>query len=122
MDKPNTKNNLDSLANPIEGLIARLAVRKLLDAGYSIEVQNGEETVLKSSRGYRRIIDAMATTDDENLIVSKPKSPASFVSFYYGNGEDLIHDFGVSLEGVMDTVTAEAAYEAARNALDEGAR
>jgi hypothetical protein len=111
--------NLDNLAYPIESLIARLVVRKLLAAGYSIEVQNGEETVLQPSRTYRTILEAMATTDEEHLIARKPRAQASFVTLYYGNGEDVIHDFGVTLEPVLDGANAEAAYKAAREAMDK---
>ena len=113
------KMQLDQLGEPIESLIARVVVRRLLLAGYSIEIQNGEETTLKASRDYRKILSAMATTDDEHLIVRKPKTQASFVTFYYGNGEDLIHDFGVTLSPIMDSINAEMVWDIARAAMDK---
>lgn len=116
------KIHLNELGNPVESLVARVVVIRLLAAGYSIAVNNGEEPTLQASRNYEKILEAMATTDEDHLTVTKRKSPASFVRLIYGNGDDVLSDFGVSLAPILDSVNVELVYDIARKAIDNDAR
>ncbi len=90
----------------IEKLIAKQCVANLLKAGYAISVFDGEEVTLKSSTDRKAIMAALATTDEDKLFTYKTDEPASFVHLVWGNGCDLISDYGVSLEGVLTKANA----------------
>lgn len=85
----------------VENIIIRRLVGDLLKAGATISVQDGEEVVLQRSTKKHDILGAMQTTDEDRLFVHIPDKPASFVYLIYGNGEDVISDYGVSLEPII---------------------
>lgn len=90
----------------IEQTIALTAVQSLLDAGFSLGVYDGEETVIEFSRDPRAIQAALFNTDEDYLYVyapgrvsSKDNRPDSWVRFVYGNdGWDVICDYHTDLE------------------------
>lgn len=90
----------------IERLIVKQVVADLLKAGYTISVQDGEEITLKQSTDRKAIMAALATTGEDRLFVYKPNCKASFVYLIWGNGCDLIADYGVSLESVLTKANA----------------
>jgi hypothetical protein len=82
-----------------EKTVARRVVRDLLAAGYSLSVDDGEETSVKKSTKFKEIVDAMMTTDEDHLYAHKQGCKTSFVRFVYGNDSwEVICDYGVSLE------------------------
>src|ERR1044071_9806971 len=99
-------------------MIARQCIADLLAAGFSITVNDGEEDTLLKSRDPDAILAAMATTDDDFLMVSrlrKGQKEAGWVRFVYGNaGPDVIHDHTNNLESVLHDTFVLA------NKLDEG--
>lgn len=90
----------------VEQLIARKCIEALLACGWSLDVNDGEETTVRHSRDADDIFAAMFTTDEDYLIVHKGMGEeTSFVWFIYGNsGWDVISDYGVSLEEVLKPV------------------
>jgi hypothetical protein len=94
----------------VEKLIAKKCVGELLKAGFSISVQDGEEIVLRSSTDKKAIMAALATTDEDRLFTHAPADfegqRNSFVYLVWGNGCDLIADYGVSLEEVLSKTNA----------------
>jgi len=84
-----------------ETLIARKAVRCLLDAGYSVGVYDGEATALKPTTDRRAIYNAMASTDEDWLLADRNGQEAGWVRLIYGNDTDLISDYTVSLEDAI---------------------
>lgn len=82
-----------------EKTVARRVVRDLLAAGYSLSVHDGEETTVKKSTEFKKIVDALMTTDEDYLYAHKDGCKTSFVRFVYGNDSwEVICDYGVSLE------------------------
>jgi hypothetical protein len=89
----------------IEFKIVRETAKQLLEAGYNISVNDGEETTLERSTSLKDIMAAVMTSDEDYFITRKPDCSRSFVRFIYGNeGDDVINDYGVSLEPVMKLV------------------
>ena len=85
----------------VERKIAQTAITQLLASGFVLGVFDGEETVLTHSNDAAAVLAAMFTTDEDELIVSKPGDAQDFgwVKFIYGNdGWDVIHDYTTNLE------------------------
>jgi hypothetical protein len=75
-----------------------LLVGALLEAGYSISVYDGEETVLKKSTDADDIFMALGSTDIDVLNVLRAASPRrGFVMLVWGNDVDVIHDWSGSV-------------------------
>lgn len=104
-------NCLNRYATTGEARTARKLVKAALAAGYTISVNDGEEWTVKRSTREREIIDALATTGQDRLLLRLPASGDVAGSFWliYGNdesGEELIADHS-------DNETCEALYRAA---------
>ena len=101
-----------------EKIIAKRCINDLLKAGYSISVNDGEETTLRRSTDRKAIFAAMDTTDEDWLCVHKVDQPVApgdddtrqsfgWVRFIYGNdGWDVIDDYTTNLGSVMAGVDA----------------
>jgi hypothetical protein len=95
----------------IERHLAQLAAETLINAGYQVTVNDGEEDVLEYSTNVQAILDAMFSTDEDYLFATQagPAGQKGWVRFIYGNsGFDVINDLTVNLESVMAPVFAEA--------------
>lgn len=97
----------------VEREIARACIKALLDAGFTLGVNDGEETTIHHSRSAKKIEAAMFTTDEDWLLVNvkgdnrKDKRPQYWVRFVYGNdGWDVINDYTVHLEQYIGDGTA----------------
>lgn len=97
-----------------ERMIARVCIADLIDAGYALSVNDGEETTLKVSTDPVAILAAMFTTDQDFLLVHKLLQDRagfhaghhSFVHFVYGNsGWDVMSDWGTSLDPAFEVRT-----------------
>jgi hypothetical protein len=88
----------------LEKRIARKVVRALLAAGYELSIDNGGETrEIPYTTDFKTVTGAMFATDDEHLLARGPSK--SFVYFVYGNdGWDVINDYGLSLEPIMEPI------------------
>jgi hypothetical protein len=89
----------------VERKIAKMTIDALLKAGYSLGVNDSEETTIHHSRDARKVFEAMFTTDEDWLLVyvagddPKDKRPQYWVRFTYGNdGWDVINDYTTHLE------------------------
>lgn len=90
-------NSLAQYATTGEGRVARRLVTAALAAGYSVTVNDGAETTVHRSTRAREIIDALATTD-EDILVIRDAAGVRVGAFWliYGNacsGEKLIADY-----------------------------
>lgn len=84
-----------------EERIAKRIIRDMLKAGYSISVNDGEETTLLKSKNLKAIIEAMFTTDEDYLLITK-QGFKGWVRFIYGNdGWDVVNDYTTNLEPIM---------------------
>jgi hypothetical protein len=88
----------------IEKRIVASAIADLLEAGFVITVNDGEEDVLLLSDDEEKIAAAMMSTDEDLLIAQHPSDkpedkPRGWVRFIYGNdGPDVINDYTTNLE------------------------
>lgn len=92
----------------IEQTIALVTAQALLDAGYLLGVNDGEETTIHHSRDIDKIHAALFTTAEDWLLVylkgddKKDPRPQYWVRFIYGNdGWDVISDYTTHLEPVI---------------------
>jgi hypothetical protein len=92
----------------IEQTIVLAVVKALLDAGYSLGVDDGEEITIHRSRDAKAIEAALFTTDEDFLLVydkentGKDKRGDWWVRFTYGNdGWDVMSDYCVALDSVI---------------------
>lgn len=104
-------NCLNKYATTGEARVARKLVKAALDAGYLISVNDGEEWTVKRSSSHPAVVDALATTGEDRLLMRLPVSGDVVGSFWliYGNdpsGEELIADHS-------DNDACEALYKAA---------
>lgn len=98
----------------IERKIARATIKALLNAGFTLGVNDGEETVLRRCTDPKTILAAMFSTDEDYLLVYEGaaaggKKPPQIggVRFIYGNdGWDVISDYTLNLEEALKPVCA----------------
>lgn len=91
----------------IEQRIVRRTIKTLLDGGYSLGVNDGEETVIEHSTDGESVFKEMFATDQDFLLVYVDgiSDPGGYVHFIYGNdGYDVISDLTVNLETVLKPV------------------
>lgn len=87
----------------VERKIAQLTIEVLLKAGYSLGVNDGEETTISYSKDAHEVFEAMFTTDEDYLYIyerpaEKDATPDMWVRFVYGNdGWDVIADYSHSV-------------------------
>tara|TARA_R110000772_G_scaffold84378_3_gene178156 strand:+ start:564 stop:908 length:345 start_codon:yes stop_codon:yes gene_type:complete len=101
------QDSIDKYASTVEAKIAQIVVDHLLGAGFLVSVEDGEEVTVRRSRDAAEIRAALCTTGEDRLLVSTPEAPygqAGGVLLIWGNGEDLISDYSVSLDVLMHTV------------------
>jgi hypothetical protein len=78
----------------IELPIARKLVDTILARGFSISVNDGEETVLIRSKNKAEILEAMASTDHDWLYVFDGNDHRlGAIMIVWGNGTDIITDW-----------------------------
>lgn len=78
--------------NAVEQQIAGQLLRDALAAGYAISVHDGEEIAIRRSRDAAAIKEAMATTDEDVLVLFRDGQRIGSIWLVYGNGSDLIAD------------------------------
>lgn len=83
-------NDLFKYATPGEARVARRLVRAALAEGWTISVNDGEETTVTRSTRERKIFDAMCTTGEDVVTIHLPISgkPSGTFWLIYGNAED----------------------------------
>jgi hypothetical protein len=82
--------------NEVERQIIVLLVEDCLAAGYALGVNDGEETTLVGSTDDVAIFNAMSTTDEDFLILTKGEAKG-WIRLIYGNGADVISDFTTNI-------------------------
>ena len=77
-----------------EMTVARNLVKKAIDAGYKISVYDGEEYPVKKSRNFTEITRALASTDQDILVIRDLDGlRIGRILLVYGNSpEELIAD------------------------------
>ena len=92
----------------LEKRIFRAAVDGLLAAGWSLGLNDGEETVVKQTLDPEAIVAASFSTDEDILIAVDRKTGrnAGWVKFIYGNVEDVLSDYTTNLEEALKPANA----------------
>jgi hypothetical protein len=90
-------------ASDVEKRIVGKVVELLLEAGYSITVNDGEDDTVEKSRDPVAIFPALCSTDADTLFVSLPgaRTHFSFVLLVWGNDCDVISNYGMSLDAIL---------------------
>lgn len=93
----------------LEKQIVSKTVEVLLAAGYLLSVNDGEQIVVNKSEDAERILGAMFTTDEDQIIAYDRNADltveAGSVGFIYGNdGYDVMNDHSMSLAEVLKPV------------------
>lgn len=90
-----------------EKLIARHIITQALAKHWTVSVYDGEELCLTRSDNVTDIIDAMWSTDGDELIFQDlNRVQMGWVRFIYGNGNDgldVVSDFTTSLEWMWES-------------------
>jgi hypothetical protein len=91
----------------IERRIVKTAVKALIEAGFTVSVNDGEEIVLTDSIDAKAIEAAMFSTDQDQLHVTRTSDGLrGWVLLIYGNdGHDVIADNTVNIEDVLKPAT-----------------
>lgn len=89
-----------------EGKVVRKAIEAIIAAGFTCDLNDGEETTVKRSTSVNEVIQAAFTTDEDYLIARDATGKkVGTVYLVYGNdGHDVICDYSVSLEDVIAPV------------------
>lgn len=92
-----------------EQKIATKLVDTILEAGHMISVIDGEEVVVRRSTDRAEILEAMASTDSDTLVIrDSQRRRIGSVTLIWGNGCDLISDNTVDPKGEMEALLAPA--------------
>jgi hypothetical protein len=59
----------------VEALLALTAARLLIEAGYFLTINDGEEDVVINTRDLHEVAGALMKTDEDTIIASTDKSP-----------------------------------------------
>lgn len=93
-----TAIDLDRYAGKEEAVVARRLVRKALELGYAVSVNDGEEWTVKKSTDRMEILSALASTGGDTLKFRNAETGESvgWMSLLYQNGpgDELIADYG----------------------------
>tara|TARA_R110002051_G_scaffold9652_2_gene37440 strand:- start:9497 stop:9838 length:342 start_codon:yes stop_codon:yes gene_type:complete len=83
----------------MEHKIAELLVETLVSK-HLVSVFDGEETTVHKSRDKREVLDALESTDSDTLeVYSLDGKNIGYFWLIWGNGPDLISDYGVNRGG-----------------------
>ena len=114
MDRP--KSELDAERNA-----ARKVIKALLNAGYTVGINDGEETTIKRSTDKTALYAALWTTDEDYIYAYNAEDDFPFKGFpkgkrigwvylVYGNSpEELVSDYTTNLETILYPAGQEAA-------------
>ena len=93
----------------IEDQIIKTTIKALLDAGYVLSVNDGEETTVNRSANIAQVFAAMKTTEEDYLLAydgirgdRRLNQGHGWVRFVYGNDDtEVINDYTLNLDPVM---------------------
>jgi hypothetical protein len=89
-----------------EKRIAKAVVCRLINLGYELAIDDGEEIVTPITQDTKTLYDAMNSTEMDRVhayVGGQHKGSALLV---WGNGEDVLSDYSTSLEDALAGVDA----------------
>lgn len=90
----------------MEKAICAKLVDSLLAAGYRLGVNDGEETTVANSPDKTTVMAAVASTDEDHILVYKDGKRIGWVFLVWGNCTDIISNYTVNLEEAIAPVNA----------------
>jgi hypothetical protein len=91
------------LRQELERRIARRIVKDAIAAGYTVGVNDSEETTLERCGDVRTVMSKLCTTDEDWLLIYKDGKQIGWVRLIYGNdGWDVVNDYTVNLDPIME--------------------
>lgn len=88
----------------IERKICKRLVDVLLDEGYGVGVNDGEDTTVKNSLDAREVMNAIQTTDEDYILVYRAGKRIGWVRMIWSNGTEVLTDYTTNLEDVLKPV------------------
>ena len=88
----------------IERKICKRLVDVLLDEGYGVGVNDGEDTTVKNSLDAREVMNAIQTTDEDYILVYRAGKRIGWVRMIWSNGTEVLADYTTNLEDVLKPV------------------
>lgn len=91
-----TEISLDKYAGKEEAAVARRLVRKAIEAGYKLSVNDGEEWTVKGSTDRKAVLEALASTGADTIRVRTMEgAKVGDLNLIYQNGpgDELIADY-----------------------------
>jgi len=90
----------------MERKIANKIIGVMLDSGYTITIDNGNDITIRQSSNKEDILAGMFLTDEDKILVShKDGNSRGYIWLVYGNrGWDVIHNYSNSLEVILNPV------------------
>ena len=91
----------------VENQIVERLVTDILAAGFTVSVYDGGDYCLKHCTSLEAIIEALASTDSDELVLHLPKNSeglrmrVGWIMLVWGNDTAVISDYTVNLEAVM---------------------
>jgi hypothetical protein len=80
--------DLDLFATKGEAVVAKRLIRIILERGYMVSINDGEEWTVELSTDRKEILPALATTGEDILRLYKDGERAGSIWLVYGNAED----------------------------------
>jgi hypothetical protein len=80
--------DLDLFATKGEAVVAKRLIRIILERGYMVSINDGEEWTVELSTDRKEILPALATTGEDIIRLYKDGERAGFFLLIYGNAED----------------------------------
>ena len=80
--------DLERFATKGEAEVVKRLVRIVLERGYVVSINDGEEWTVEQSKDRKEILPALATTGEDIIRLYKDGERAGFFLLVYGNAED----------------------------------
>ena len=88
----------------IERKICKRLVETLLNEGYGVGVNDGEETTVKNSLDVMEVMNAIQTTDEDYILVYRAGKRIGWVRMIWSNGAEVLSGYTTNLEDVLKPV------------------
>ena len=80
--------DLDLFATKGEAVVAKRLIRIILERGYMVSINDGEEWTVELSTDRKEILPALATTGEDIIRLYKDGERVGSLWLVYGNAED----------------------------------
>lgn len=93
------------MSHQTESKIIRKTAKALISEGYSIRVHDGTEFATDKTTKITEVMAECFATDTTSFIVyDAMNTRAGWIQFIHGNGGDVIHDYTMNLDDIMQPV------------------